>query len=116
MDQPIEDPTPPDELPEQVVEAVTSLSSAQLRKLIEFAQSRLRITESSISELIEPKENEEIVRIKDYGYYCVVVKRKTGETDQEAASEPPHAYVVTIEPEREGGHHLHWEDIGRVVE
>lgn len=116
MDEPIEDPSPPSGLPEEVVEKVATLSTTQLRELIEFAESRLKYREAPLSERIEPREGEEIVRMKDYGHYAVVVKRNKEETDRGAPSEPPHVYVVTVEPEPEGGHHLHWEDIGRVNE
>ena len=115
MDEPVEEPTPPSNLPDEVVKAATSMSPLQLRQLIEFAQSRLQFTEMSISDLIEPQEDEEIVRMKDYGYYTVVIKRKKATSDHNPA-EPPHAYVVTLEPEPEGGHHIHWEDLGQVIE
>lgn len=115
MDEPVEEPTPPSGLPDEVVSATSSLPAPQLRQLIEFAQARLRFMERSVSDLIESSEDEEIVRIKDYGYYTLVVKRKKV-TENRGSAEPPHAYVVTLEPERDGGHHLHWEDIGQIVE
>ena len=115
MDEPLEESTPPSELPDEVIEAATSMAAPQLRQLIEFAQSRLQFMEMSISDLIKPHEDEDIVRMKDYGHYSLVLKRKK-ETGDHDTAEPPHAYVVTLEPEREGGHHLHWEDIEQIFE
>lgn len=116
MDEPIDEPTPPPRLPDEVVEAIASLPAPQLRQLVEYAQSRLQFMEMSISDLIEPEEDEEIVRIEDYGYYTVVVKRQKDSEGDEESEKPPQIFVVTLEPEREGGHHLHWENIGRLVE
>lgn len=112
----MDDPAPPTELPEEVADALTSLSATQLRELIEYAQSRLRFLEGPISEFIEPADDEEILRVEDYGYYAVVVKRGGTGEGGESSTEPPHVYVVTIEPEQEGGRHLHWADLGRVIE
>ena len=115
MDEPMEDPAPPSELPEGVADVVESLSATQLRKLVEYAQTRLRFMEGPISDFIETGEDGEIVRMEDYGHYAVVVKRQKDEADSDSA-EPPHLYVVTIEAEPEGGHYLHWADLGTVID
>lgn len=115
MDEPIDTPEPPSNLPDGLVEEINALNPQELRSLVSYGQARLNHYETPISELIEPGEGEEIIRIEDRDLYTIVVKRLKSQ-DENGGDPEPHVFIVTIEPDLEGGRHLHWEDIGRVFE
>lgn len=116
MDQPIEGPDPPADLPSPVVEEVERLRPEKLRSLIEYARDRLDYLEAPTTEFIEPAEGEEIVRIDERDLYTIVVKRTVCEEGCEDCPHRPQAYVVTKDPDYDGGQHLHWVYIGDVLE
>lgn len=112
MDEPLEPPERPDSLSKELLDIVEGLSPRNLQELLEFTRSRLQYLETPVSELVESQEDEEIVRVEDFDYYTVVLKRNIHDDESEA----PHLYVVTREREPGGDHRLHWEDLGRVME
>lgn len=116
MDQPLDEPDPPSDLPESVVRTVDGLKSGELRSLVEYARARIEYLETSIAEYIEPDEGEEILEVDERDLYTIVIKRQVDETGNEPVRHTPHAFVVTREPEPDGGYHLHWADIGTVAD
>ena len=115
MDEPIDAPEPPDDLPEELIDAVDDLSTDELVSLVSYARARVDYFETPIAELIEPEDDEEIVRIDEYDLYTVVVKGERCEAGCEECPHDPHVYVVTVEREVDGGRHLRWEDLGPML-
>lgn len=115
MDEPIDSPEPPSNLPEELVDEIDSLTAPELRQLLKYARSRIEFLETPVAELIEPGEDEEILRIDEYDLYTVVVKGEKCDEGCEACPHDPHVYLITIEPDLEGQRHLHWEDLGRMM-
>ena len=116
MDEPIEAPEPPATVPEALVEELDSLSARELRSVITYARSRVEYLETPIRDLIDPDDDEEILRIEDRDLYTVVVKGENCEEGCADCPHDPHVYVVTIEPDLDGERHLHWEDLGGMLD
>lgn len=103
------EPDPPDAVPDEITAALEDVSDRQLRTIIHYAQQRLR-EHPSLTESIESREGEELVRIEDHGQYTlVVVERPDGEAGG------PFAYRVRWEPhiEYDGGRYR-WHYLGKV--
>lgn len=116
MDEPIEAPDPPANVPKALIEELDSLTTRELHSVIKYARSRVEYLETPIPDLIDPEDDEEIIRVEQNELYTVVVKGENCEEGCEECPHDPHVYVVTIEPELGGGRHLHWEDIGRMMQ
>ena len=116
MDQPIDAPEPPTNLSEELIKEIDSLSAQDLRTLVKYARYRIEYLETPIPDLIEPDDDEEIIRIEEYDIYTIVVKGEKCEESCEDCPHDPRVFVVTIEPEMDGERHLHWEDIGPMLE
>lgn len=102
---------PPEDVPKNVVRELEKSSDSQLRETIHFAQ-RLLGEFPTLTEAIEPREGEELVRVDDReGYTHVIVERP--EASGEARG--PFAYRVRWEPEIEGDEGKYrWHYLGRV--
>lgn len=116
MDEPIDAPKPPSDLSEDATEVVDQLPPKELRSLIKYAGARLRHLETPISELVEAGEGEELVRVEDKDLYTVVVKGKQCAEGCQDCPHDPDVYIVTLEWEPDGSRHLHWRNIGKVVD
>jgi hypothetical protein len=102
---------PPEDVPKSVVRELETSSDPQLREIIHFAQ-RLLQESLSLTEAIEAREGEKLLRINDHeGYKHVIVERP--EASGEARG--PFAYLVRWEPEIDGdGGKYRWHYLGRV--
>ncbi|WP_267164359.1 hypothetical protein [Halovenus salina] len=102
---------PPDDLPEDITEMLEASSDSQLRDIIHYAQ-RLPGEHPPLTDAIEPREGEEILRIDDHDVYTSVIVERPDET---GSARGPFAYRVKWEPEIEGdGGHYWWHYLGRV--
>ena len=108
------DPTPPDDLPDDLVQLLTESSDQQLRAIVDFAQELLSHRTPTTTDELEAREGEEIVQVDDDdGYKRVVVRRP----EASGASEGPFSYRVRWVPEIKGeGGHYEWEYLGQVNE
>jgi hypothetical protein len=102
---------PPDDVPEAITDELEACSNSQLREVIHYAQQLLG-EHPPLTDAIEPREGEEIVRIDDHGTYTSVVVERPEETDE---ARGPFAYRVQWEPyiDDEGGQYR-WHYLGRV--
>jgi hypothetical protein len=102
----------PDDVPDAVKNALEASSDRQLRATIEYAQ-RLLGERSRLTDAIEPREGEDIVRIHDHEAYTSVIVERPEETGQ---AQGPFAYRVQWEPgmDDEDGHYR-WHYLGRVA-
>lgn len=115
MDQPIDAPDPPPRISDELIEDLDALTAPKLRSVLKYVRSRLEYLEAPIADLIDLDDDEEILRIDDYDLYTVVVKGERCEVGCDDCPHDPHVYVVTIEPDRDGERHLHWEDLGGML-
>lgn len=116
MDEPIDAPEPPSDVPADVVDGVDALNARELRSLVTYVRSRIEYLERPISEFVEPGDDEEILRVEDDELYTVVVKGTRCEDGCDECPHDPHVYVVTLEPDVDGDRRLHWEDLGRLLD
>lgn len=77
MNSPGIDPT--DEIPNACVRILEESSDTQLREIIDSAQQLLR-DKPSLTDAIESREGEELVRIEDHGAYTLVIAERANET------------------------------------
>jgi len=105
-------PTPPETAPESVVTALNESSDKQLRELIRYAQQLLG-EHPPITEAIESRPKEDLVRIEDHGAYTVAVVERPSETGD---ARGPFAYRVKWEShiDAEGGRYK-WYYLGRAA-
>lgn len=102
---------PPEELSPEVIATLDESSDQQLREIIHYAQLLLS-EHPPLTDAIEEREGEELVRIDDQGAYSIVVVERPGETGE---ARGPFAYRVQWEPslgDEEGKYYWHY--LGRV--
>lgn len=107
------DTEPPDDLPEGLITAVEDRSDRELGGIIDYAQQLLR-EHPSITDAIESRHGEELVRVEDHGAYTIAVVERPDETGE---ARGPFAYRVRWEPhiDDEGGRYK-WHYLGKVNE
>lgn len=105
------DTDPPEDVPEEVAAALEGSSDSQLRGIIDYAQQRLR-EHPPLTDAIESREGEELVRTEDHGAYAIVVVERPDERDE---ARGPFAYRVRRVPDvdDEGGKYR-WHYLGQV--
>ncbi|MFC5970395.1 hypothetical protein ACFPYI_03545 [Halomarina salina] len=105
----MDDPTPPDDLPEAVASTLQSLDGHDLRGAVVYAQELLRARHEPLP-TVEPRTDEEVVRVEERDGYLVVHKRQ-----RDAAGDFGDVYVYHVSTERhpDGSVHHHWSLIGR---
>jgi hypothetical protein len=103
---------PPDGIPDSVAETLAKSDDAQLRAVIHYAQ-RLLHADQPLTDEIEPREGERIVRTEDHGAYTFVVVERENETGGDRG---PFAYRLKFEPDLEGVAEgkYRWHYLGRV--
>lgn len=115
MSQDSTPPTPPEGLPDRIVEDLRDLSPEDLRKALVHAQELLQWrTEHSV--MIEPNPGEDILRVSEREAYTEVVKTTTCADGCDDCPHGPYLYHVTEEQRPEGGTHTHWRFIGEVAD
>jgi CO dehydrogenase/acetyl-CoA synthase alpha subunit len=108
-------PDPPRPLSQDVVELLDDLDEGELRAVVDYARKRLAEVHPTVTEQIEARADEEIVRVKERDAYTEVVKRQYCGED---CGECPHPYLYHVTEERhtDGSTRLHWSYLGHVVE
>jgi hypothetical protein len=101
----------PDGIPTDVATTLEGSSDAQLREIIHYAQQLFR-AHPPLTDAIESRPDEELVRIEDHGAYTIAVVERPDETGEDRG---PFAYRVHWEPDVDGGEGKYkWHYLGRV--
>lgn len=102
---------PPEDIPEAVSTALNGSSDSQLREIIHYAQQLLR-EHPPLTDAIDSREGEELVRVEDHGAYTIAVVERPDETGE---ARGPFAYRVKWVPniDDEGGQYR-WHYLGKV--
>lgn len=114
MSRSSDSPTPPEDLPSEMKDALEELSDGELRKAIVYAQELLNAHEER-SFPIEPAPEEDILRIAEKELYTEVVKKVPCKEGCEDCPHGPYLYHVTEETLPNGETELHWRFLGDVV-
>lgn len=110
MSNPLEEPSPPPELPDDLVETVKRLTDIQLEKLARYSDALLEERTRPIPELIrETQDMDRIVRIEEQDGYASVVRR-------DGDDGTPNLYHVKREHHPDGTVDLNWVHLGLVVD
>ena len=102
---------PPKAVPEELIAVLQNSADSQLREIINYAQQLLR-EHPSITDAVESRHGEELVRVKDHGVYTIAIVVHPDEPDE---ARGPFAYRVRWEPniDDEGGRYT-WHYLGKV--
>ncbi|MGQ3330099.1 hypothetical protein [Halorubrum sp. FL23] len=103
----------PEDLPEGLSAVLEEYDDSQLRDIINHAQRLLR-DHPPLTEAIEARHGEEIVRTEEYDAYTIVVVERPAEVGE---ARGPFAYRVQWEPKIDDGEGRYkWHYLGRVTE
>jgi len=105
------DPSPPEDIPEELIAVLRSSNNSQLRDIVNYAQQLLH-DHPPITDAIESRHREELVHVDDHGGYTIAIVERPDETGE---ARGPYAYRVKWEPyiNDEGGRYR-WHYLGRV--
>ncbi|WP_390277140.1 hypothetical protein [Halobellus rarus] len=102
---------PPEGIPQGVITALKDSSDNQLREIIHYAQQLLE-DHPSLTDAIESRLGEDLVRIEDYGEYTIVIVERPDETGE---ARGPFAYRVKWESTVDGEEgQYRWHYLGKV--
>jgi hypothetical protein len=105
--------TPPEGLPDRIVDDLRELSVQELRKAIIHAQELLQAHDEHSSP-VEPQQGDDIIRATEHEGYTEVVKEVTCADNCDDCPHGPYLYHVREEPRPEGGTDANWTFIGTV--
>ena len=100
------------EINDVVENALETSDKGQLRELVTYARHRLE-GRPPLTDVIEAREHEELLRMKDEGAYTTVVVERPDETGE---ARGPFAYMVQWEPHLDDDGKYKWHYLGRVFE
>ena len=104
---------PPEDIPTEVIQLLGESNDRQLREIIHYAQQLLR-ERPPLTEAVEAREGEELVRVDDHGASTTVIVERPDATGE---ARGPFAYRVRRVPNiDEDGGRYRWHYLGRVVE
>jgi len=102
---------PPQNIPEEISSALRTSSDGQLREIIHFAQQLLR-DQPPLTDAVEARAGEELVRIADHGAYTIAIVERP---DESGEARGPFAYRVKWEPNiNTPGGTYKWHYLGQV--
>jgi len=100
------------ELDEAIVEAFETTDDELLRGVVTYARQCLD-DRPPLTDVIEAREHEQLVRMEDEGAYTTVVVERP---DESGAARGPFAYMVQWEPHVEDEGKYKWHYLGRVFD
>ncbi len=104
-------PDPKDAVPDEITMGLEDCSDRQLRATIEYAQ-RLLQDHPELTEAIESRPGERLVRTEDHGTYTIAIVERPDETGDQRG---PFAYLVNWEPGLPGEEgQYRWQYLGMV--
>lgn len=104
-------PEPSNDIPEPIVAALEGSTDSQLRGVIHYAQQLLR-EHPSLTDAIEARPGEVLVRKEEHGAYTLVVVERPDETGE---ARGPFAYRVRWDPDIDGTEGKYrWHYLGMV--
>lgn len=101
----------PDDVPERVATALKDSNDNQLREIIHYAQQLLG-EGPSLTDAIEARQGEELLRTEDHGAYTLAVVERP---EEKGEARGPFAYHVKWEPniDDQGGQYR-WHYLGKI--
>lgn len=107
-------PTPPDNLPDPLVEHLDGLRVPALRAARTYIDDRIEYRSTPIRERILAEAAGEVVGIEDHGAYALVRKIPPDQDVTDGDSQVISVYHVTREKQLDDEEVLHWSFLGDV--
>lgn len=110
MSNSAEAPTPPDNLPDALIQAIDSLGRSELKSALSYIERRI----DALRTPIEATAAGEVLKIEDYGAYALVRKHPPNSDGPGVDTDRVSLYHVWREPQMDGTESLHWTYLGDV--
>lgn len=107
-------PTPPDELPESLVQRVDALERRELKSLHSYVERRIKSLRSPLEAAIEANAAGEIVDIEKHGTYALVRLHPPDPEGDGVRTETTSLYHVRRDRLPDGTESLDWAYIGDI--
>lgn len=107
-------PTPPDNLPDTLIQAIDSLGLPELKSALSYIERRIDALRRPIEEEIEATAAGEVLTIENHGGYALVRKHPPNPDGPGVNTDRVSIYHVRREPQTDGTESLHWAFLGDV--
>jgi len=107
--------TPPDDLPEQLIERVDALDLSELKSLRSYVERRIESPQVSLKAEIEANAAGEVVNIEVHGAHAHVEMHPAESNEPGVDEAVTSLYHVQREPHPDGTKSLHWAYLGDVL-
>lgn len=114
MSNSAEDPTPPDNLPDALIQAIDSLGRSELKSTLSYIERRIDALRTPIEEEIKATAAGEVLTIENHGAYALVRKHPPNSDGPGVDTDRVSLYHVWREPQMDGTESLHWAYLGDV--
>lgn len=111
-----EDPTPPEELSETLIQRVDALELPELKSLHTYIERRIESLRTPFEAEIEADTEGEILKIEDHGGYALVRMHPPNSDDSGVNREKTSLYHVRREHLLDGTDSLNWAYLGDMAE
>lgn len=109
-----EDPTPPDNLPDALIQELDSLELPELKSLLSYIERRINALRAPIEEEIKATAAGEILNIESLGAYTLVRTHPPNPNGHGVNTNFVSLYHVRREQQLDGTESLHWAYLGDV--
>lgn len=110
-----DDPTPPDTLPETLIQRIDALELPELRVLLSYVEQRIESLRTPLEAEIKAETTGDILEIENHGAYSLVKKHPPNPNGPGVNTEITSLYHVRREPQLDGAESLHWAYLGDVI-
>jgi len=107
-----EDPTPPDDLPQKLIQRIDALELPELKSLLSYIERRIESLRTPIETEIEADAAGEVLEIEDHGAYAIVRQHPPDPDGPSVNTDITSLYHVRREPQYDGTESLHWAYLG----
>lgn len=107
-----EDPTPPDDLPQKLIQRIDALELPELKSLLSYIERRIESLRTPIEAEIEADAAGEVLKIENHGAYALVRKHPPDPDGPGVNTDITSLYHVRREPRFDGTESLHWAYLG----
>ncbi|MFC6770083.1 anaerobic ribonucleoside-triphosphate reductase [Halorubrum pallidum] len=108
------DPTPPDDLSEMLIQRIDALELPELKSLLSYIERRIESLRTSIEAEIEANTAGEVLEIENHGAYALVRKHPPDPDGSGVNTDITSLYHVRREHQLDGAESLHWAFLGDV--
>lgn len=110
-----DEPTPPDDLSESLIQRLDALDRSELRSLLSYVKQRIESLHTPIEVEIEANAAGAILEIENHGAYALVRMHPPELDGSGVNTDRTSLYHVRREPQVDGTESLHWAYLGDVL-